>query len=93
VDQAGRQRIHRRAAVAFDPVADDAERGQLLDQRPGELRPLPVAVDHREDLGVDELTGPDEIALLLRGERLTQPEVVGSQRLTDAVMQIHNQAS
>src|SRR6202023_1818489 len=89
VDQAGRQRIHRRAAVAFDPVADDAERGHLLDQRPRELRPLRVTVDHREDLGIDKFTGPDQIALLLRGERLTQPEVVGSQRLTDAVAQIH----
>ena len=93
VDQPGRQRIHRRAAIAFDPVADDAERGHLLDQRPGELRPLPVTVDHREDLGIDKLTRSDQIALLLRGERLTQPEVVGSQRLTDAVVQIHNRAS
>jgi hypothetical protein len=56
----------------------------------GKLRPFPVTVDHREDLSIDKLTCPDEIALLLRGERLTQPEVVGSQRLTDAVVQIHD---
>jgi hypothetical protein len=30
--------------------------------------------DHREDLGIDKFTGPDQIALLLRGGQLTQPK-------------------
>ena len=71
VDQPGRQRVHRRAAVTLDTVADNTQLGQLLDQRPGKLRPFPVTVDHRQDLSVDELAGPDQIVLLLRGERLT----------------------
>jgi hypothetical protein len=34
-------------AIALDAVADDAELAHLLDQRPGELGVLPVAVDDR----------------------------------------------
>jgi hypothetical protein len=52
----------------------------------GKLRPFPVTVDHREDLSVDELTGPDQIVLLLRDERLTQPEIIGPQRFADTAV-------
>ena len=88
VDQSGGHRIHGRTTVAFDPAADDAERGHFLDQRKGELGPLPIVVDHRQDLGVDEGAGAGQVVLLPRGERLTQPELVGAQRLTDGQLQI-----
>jgi hypothetical protein len=34
------------------PVTDESRRAELLDQRPRELRALPVAVDHRQHLAL-----------------------------------------
>ena len=66
VDQPDRERVEVGTAVPDDPVADDAQRAELLDQRPGELGPLPVAVDHRKHLLVDEGAGALEVAELAR---------------------------
>jgi hypothetical protein len=87
VDQTAGEGIHRRAAVPLDAIAHDPQGPQLLHERPRELRPLPIPVDVRQDVAVDELAGPDEVVLLLRGERFSQPVVVGAQRLTDALHQ------
>ena len=67
VDQPGRDRAHRRAAVALDAVADDAQLGQPLDQRPGELGALPVVVDDRQHLVVDEVAGAPPVVAAPRG--------------------------
>ena len=86
VHQPGRDRAHRRAAVPLDAVADDAELGQLLDQRPGELGPLPVAVDDRQHLVVDEVAGAPPVVALLAGELVGDAEVVGAQRPADVLV-------
>jgi hypothetical protein len=64
----GGGRAHRRAAVAVDAVADDPQLGEFLDQRPRELGALPVAVDHREHVLVDEVAGAFQVAQLLVGQ-------------------------
>ena len=53
-------------------------RGELRHERPGELGPVPVVVDHREDVGVDE--GADAVAdgAGLVGEQLVEQVVVGA---------------
>ena len=87
-DQPGGQRVHGRAAVALQPVTDEACRAELLDDGPGELGPLPVVVDGGQDGVVDELTGPGQIAELVVGELVAQEEVVGGQRIADAGCQV-----
>jgi hypothetical protein len=49
--------FHLRAPVSLDAVADQSGLAQLLDERPGELRPFPVAIDDREHLVVNERAG------------------------------------
>ena len=87
-DQPGGQRVHGRAAVALQPVTDEACRAELLDDGPGELGPLPVVVDGGQDDVVDELSGPGQIAELVGGELVAQEEVVGGQRIADAGCQV-----
>src|SRR4029077_18538227 len=55
----------------------------------GELRPLPVAVDHRQHLVLHERPGPQQVVELGRAELLAQLEVVGGQRITDVGPEIH----
>src|SRR5918997_7048765 len=59
-DQAGGHRAQPRAAVAGDGAAGQVEGGQLGHQLEGELGPLPVVVDDRDDLLVAE--GPHPVA-------------------------------
>src|SRR5207302_4240471 len=77
---------HARTAVSLDVVADDPELGEAAGERPGELGLLPVVVDHRQDLPVDEAAGPDEHVPLLVGELLPHQEVVGGERLTEVLV-------
>ena len=86
VHQPGRDRAHRRAAVPVDAVADDSELGQLSNQRPRELRALPVVVDGGQHLVVDEVAGTAPDAALLGGELVADVEVVGTQRASDRVV-------
>jgi hypothetical protein len=79
VYQADGERAHRRAAVAVDAVADHAELGQLLDERPGKLGPFPVVVDDRQHLEVDEVAGAAPVAAFLLGELVGDVEVVGAE--------------
>ena len=83
VDQPGGDGTHRRASVADDAVADDVEFAQLLDELPWELCPLPVTVDDGQDFGVHEVSGALQIASLVIGQLVAQPEVVGAQRPAD----------
>jgi hypothetical protein len=53
-------RAHPGAPIALDVLADDAELGQPLDQRPADLGPFPVRGDDRHDLLVDEPPDGDE---------------------------------
>ena len=92
-DQPSRHRIHVGAAVADDPVTDDPDRAELLDQRPRELGFLPVFDDGRVYLGADELSRPREVVRLLRGHLLPEVEVVSAQGVTDAdLIEVHAQA-
>jgi hypothetical protein len=75
-DQPARHRAHPGAAVAFDVLAEDAELGQPLDQRPADLGPFPVRADDRHDLLVDEPPDGDEVRPLLVGELLADGEEV-----------------
>ena len=68
IDQAGRDRAHRRTPVADDAVADDVESPHLLDQIPRELGSLPVAIDDRQHFGVDEVSGAFQIVTLSVGQ-------------------------
>jgi hypothetical protein len=85
VDQAVRDRAHRRAAVALDPVAHEPEPPQLLDQVTRELGALPVVVDDRQHLIVNEVPGPIPVVALLRGELVGDPEEVGAAGAADGV--------
>ncbi len=85
VDQAVGDRAHRRAAVALDPVAHDPEAPQPLDQVTRELRALPVVVDDRQHLVVDEAPGAVPVVALLRGELVGDPEEVGAARTANSV--------
>jgi len=86
VDQPAADGAHRRAAVALDAVADDSQPGHLLDQRPGKLGPLPVAVDDRQHLVIDEVPGAPPIVAFGRGELVGDAEVVGAERAADALV-------
>ena len=90
VDQTVGDRAHRRAAVALDPVADDPEAAKLLDQVTGELGALPVVVDDRQHLVVDEVPGAVPVVALLRGELVGDPEEVGAAGTADAVKGVSN---
>jgi len=82
-DQPARHRAHPGAAVALDVLADDAELGQPLDQRPADLGPFPVRADDRHDLLVDEPPDGDEVLPLLVGELLADREEVRPERLAE----------
>src|SRR6266511_4052366 len=69
-----------------DPVADDVQLGQLLDERPGELGAFPVAVDDGQDLVVDEVAGTPPVVALFGGELVGDAEVVGAERATDVLV-------
>ena len=77
VHQPAGDRIEAGAAVAGDVLADHAELAEPPDQRPGHLRPLPVAGDRRQHLPVDERADTAQGAELLLGELLAQEEVIG----------------
>ena len=80
------ERAHPRAAVALDVVADQAELAEPPEQRPGRLGPLPVLVDLRQHLLVDEAPRAQEVLPLLLGELLADEEVVGGQRLAEVLV-------
>jgi hypothetical protein len=67
--------------VVLDVVADEPELAEAPEQRPRRLGALPVLVDLREDLAVDELAGAEEVLPLLVAELLAHEEVVRGQRL------------
>ena len=75
---AGRQPGQPGTAVPSDRSAADAERSQLRHQLERELGPLPVVVDHRQHIGVDE--SPHAVADLafLIGQQLGQQVEVGA---------------
>ena len=82
-DQPARHRAHPGAPVALDVLADDAELGQPLDQRPADLGPFPVRADDRDDLLVDEPPdGPEPVPLLV-GELLADGEEVRPEGLAE----------
>jgi hypothetical protein len=54
VHQAAGERVEARAAVALDVLPEQPELGQAAHERPGQLGRLPVLVDRRQDLAVDE---------------------------------------
>jgi hypothetical protein len=85
VHQAAGRRAHRRAAVALDVLADDAQLRQPPKQRPRQLGPLPVVVDHGEHLIVDEASGREALRLLV-GEGLAHEEVVGRERVAEVLV-------
>ena len=86
VHEAPGERAHPRAAVALDVVADQAELAEAPEQRPGRLRALPVLVDRRQHLLVDEAPRAQEVIPLLVGELLADEEVVGRQRLAEVLV-------
>ena len=71
------------AAVALDVLAQQAELGEPAHQRPRQLGRLPVLVDHRQHLAVDEAARGDEVLPLLVGELLADLEVVGGERVAE----------
>ena len=85
VHQAGGDRAHRRAAVAVDPVPDQPELAEAAYQLAGEVRPLPVVVDHRKHLVVDEAPGPVPVVALLCGQLVGDAEEVGPARAGDVL--------
>ena len=58
--------------------ADDAEPGELRHERPRELGAVPVVVDHREHVGVDEGAHAVADRAGLVGEQLVEQVVVGA---------------
>ena len=76
VDQAAGERAHPRTSVALDVLPVEPEVREPAHERPWQLGALPVIVDLREDLGVDEAPGGDEALPLLLGEFVAEPEVV-----------------
>jgi hypothetical protein len=71
------------------PSPDEAGRAQLLDQRPRELGPLPVAVDDRQHLLVHEPASPLQVVKLRGGELLAEHEVVGAEGFSEASFETH----
>ena len=86
VDQAARQRAHARAAMPADVLAVEPELGHPAHQRPRQLGRLPVLVDRREHLGVDEAAHLEEVPPLLVGELVADEEVVGGERRTEVLI-------
>src|SRR6266567_5407451 len=84
--KSGGDRAHRRAAVSLDAVTDDIQRGKFLDQRPGELGTLPVAVDDWQHLVVDEVAGAPQVVQLSTGQLVRDPEIVGTKRAADVLV-------
>src|SRR6185369_3817197 len=80
------ERAHAGAAVALDVVADQPQLGEPPHQGPGQLGPLPVLVDRREHLVVDEAPRGDELRRLLVAELLAHEEVVGGERLPEVLV-------
>src|SRR4029453_11729585 len=56
------------------------------DQRPRELRALPIAIDDRQYLVTDEVAGAPQVVALLAGELVADPEVIRAQGPTDALV-------
>src|SRR4029453_13631959 len=68
VDQPGRHRAHLGAAVALEAVPDQAELAEPPAELQRELRPLPVVVDHRKHLVLDEAARPGQVVELRAGQ-------------------------
>jgi hypothetical protein len=83
VDEAARERAHARAAVAGDVLAVEPEVREAAQELPGQLRGLPVLVDRRQHLIVDEAPCGREPIPLLVGELLADLEVVRGERLAE----------
>ena len=77
------ERAHPGAAVAVDVLAVQAEVGEAAHERPGQLRGLPVLVDRRQDLPVDEAPRGHEVLPLLVRELVADVEVVGGERVAE----------
>src|SRR5439155_23412384 len=86
VHQAGGDRAERRAAVPVDAVPDDAQLGEPRDQRHRELRALPVPVDDRQYLVVDEVAGTPPDLAFGGGQLVADAEVVGAERAADVLV-------
>jgi len=84
-DQPARHRAHPGAPVSLDVLADDAEFGQPLDQRPADLGTFPVRADDRHDLLVDEPPDGDEVRPLLVGELLADGKEVRPEGLPEVL--------
>jgi hypothetical protein len=89
VDQAASQRAHAGTAVAVDVLPDDAKFSQTRDEGPRKLGPLPVPVDHRQHLVVDEPPGRDEPLPFRLAELVADEEVVSRQRLAEMGVRHH----
>jgi len=63
--EAGGERIHRRAAVADQPVADQSQLPKALREGQREVSPLPVVSDHRQHLVLNEMASPGQVVPLL----------------------------
>src|SRR5262249_61727552 len=83
----------RRAAVAGDAVADDAELGQLLNQFVRKFAPFPVVVDDGEGLAVDEVTGAPPVGAFLGGELVGDSKEVGAARAADRLVHVRTPIS
>jgi hypothetical protein len=86
VHEAPGERAHPRAAVALDVVANETELAEAPEQWPGRLGALPVLVDLRQDLLVDEAPRAEEVIPLLVRELLADEEIVGRQRLAEVLV-------
>jgi hypothetical protein len=78
-----RERAHAGAAVTLDVLAQQAELSEPSQQRPWQLRGLPVRVDRGQHLAVDEAPRGDEVLPLLVGELLADLEVVRGERIAE----------
>ena len=75
------------AAVAADVLPDEPELGEPAHERPRQLRALPIAVDHREHLLVDEAARAQVELPVGVVELLAQEEVVGGQRRAERLVE------
>jgi hypothetical protein len=83
VDEAARERAHAGTSVPDDVLTIEAELGDPAHERQGQVGRLPVLVDRRQHLLVDEAAGGDEVLPLLVGELVADLEVVGRERLAE----------
>ncbi len=86
VDQPAGERAHAGTAIARDVLAEQAELGKPMHEGPGQLCGLPVVVDRRQHLLVDEAAHLDEMPPLLVGELLADQEVVRRERLSEVLV-------